>query len=127
MSTVREQLRNHYRAVDESQETITWSEIVERLESETVHEVTSPSPRRTGLLVAVVSAVIVLVLGLVSILTFGQETPPADTVVPTTVVVPTPTTPPVDAETGADGLIRVSDDFERVDFADVEPLSSTQN
>ena len=93
MSTpVETTIRTHLQANDAVQETIDWAEIVARLE--TVPSLV-PVPQRSnrrGVWVAVAAAVItILLIGVVPLLTGSDGTPPADTVVPTTVAAPVST------------------------------------
>ena len=94
MSTnVETTIRTHLQANDAVQETIEWAEIVARLDSDTPLVTTPPRSRRFGVWVAVAAVVVTLLLvGLIPLVVRNEETPPANTIVPTTL---TESLPPV--------------------------------
>jgi hypothetical protein len=92
-TSVRDQIRNHYKAVDTSQETVGWAEIVARLDTDASPVAAPRRSRRTAVWVAVAAAVVtILLIGVIPLLVNNQETPPAATIVPTTLAESTPTT-----------------------------------
>ena len=123
-------LREHFEANESVRETITWDEIVERFEDEPV-PVVAPVRRRRGVWVAVAAAVLTLLLiGLIPLLTPREDSPPLDSVVPTTVVevppttVVTPTTTPAGQSTSqVEEQAAVGDDRLALAFAQSFPLN----
>jgi hypothetical protein len=91
--SVRDQIRSHYKAVDTSQETIEWAEIVARLDTEPSFVAAPRRRMKVGFWVAVAAAVVtILLIGVVPLLTSNQATQQAGTIVPTTLLESTPTT-----------------------------------
>lgn len=91
MSRLHEQIRHHYRAVDERQDPIDLQELLDRVEAETTIDITPkrrPYRRLAGL--GAVAMVLVLV-GIVGMLT-GPTASMPDEAAPTTVPVTPPTT-----------------------------------
>lgn len=92
-SSVRNQLRNHYRAVDTSQEPVEWAEIVARFDTDAPLVAVPRRRIRVGVWVAVAAVLVtILLIGAIPLLVNNQQTEPADTMVPTTLAESTPTT-----------------------------------
>lgn len=87
MSDVITKLRSYRKVLDERAPEVTLAEV-------TSPEVAPLPPRRSAWALLAAAVAVVLVVALVSLLNQGGETPPADSVVPTTVVDATPTTTP---------------------------------
>lgn len=90
---LKDQIRNHYRAVDASQEAIEWAEIVARLENEITILAAPRGSRRSGIRVAIaVGAATILLIGLLPLLIRNDAQPPSATNMPTTLGESAPTT-----------------------------------
>ena len=86
MTPVSTTVRTHLQANDALQETIEWTEIVARFDTDTPLSATPRRSSRYGVWVAVAVAVVtVLIIGIIPILLNGEETQPADTGPVTTV------------------------------------------
>jgi hypothetical protein len=102
-------IRSHLRANDAAQQTIEWAEIVERIENQSPAFVGSGPGRRIGVWIAVAAAVVtIMLIGVVPLLVGGDETPPADTVVPTTLTDASPPTTSVVTEVDGEVVVRTT-------------------
>ncbi len=103
MSKLHDQIRRHYRSVDEVQEPVTWTEIVERLEADTTLEVSPISRPPRSLVMVGFAALVIAVIGVLGVITsptnLSDPSPPSsDTVgetAPTTPTTPTTQTPSI--------------------------------
>ena len=121
MSTgLLEQLHSYYEHESSSQDPITDAEVRTLVDLSTQLRPPPKRLRRGGVWVAVAAAVItVLIIGLIPLFA-GEETPPVDSVVPTTVAeLVTPTTTPVET---AEKLTNLTNSFSQVDYVEVESV-----
>jgi len=90
MNDVKTLVRRQYQSFDEGQAVITLDEIAVRRDDVPVVRSVALPPRRRGVYVALGVALVILLAGLIPYLFRGDDVPPADTVVPTTLAEPTP-------------------------------------
>jgi hypothetical protein len=98
MSQLHDQIRHHYRSVDEAQRKIDWEEIVERLDAGTIE--VSPLPDRRAFPITIgVAALMVVLVGVLGVITspvnVSDSTPTSPTTVTTSPTSPTTESPSI--------------------------------